>query len=840
MSDSPLGTPLPLDLARSPSHSGLRLSDIVPGDSLAHKYQKLFSDYTRVKAQHAVLKQAVVQLRDKNHQLAADHDDQQLAAKELRSQMEGYEFNNRRLTRRLDALQSELARAKSTGRSAWFGGKDTQRDLSSAREALEALGSDLQAKIDENEELHSMLAEARAALTGRTRALEMEVAQLQADRTAFQDQLTQHEDADRPKLKQYQRKLANLSQELDTLQTDHSALRIQLTCAQGERGYLQARHRLGRQLLASLATALGAGIPRRFDQVVMNHFRHTASTLQQAWRALRAQVVGAKVLFQPEVVQRHEALMQDCVDRLGGTLLTIPRNARGPLLAHLGQFYQWYFSYLLEMASPQDFYRDTYQQLIDKATTFTTGTWHPDFAPYFALHDLTALMTDKVVELRASPFQLVADVTAALAAVCLWKFYPWKEDAVGPHGQNDDVAETDMFAVDPWPAELMAVQRLHADWYRAYDTLQTGHRQTTETLKRLESEKRRLEVELQQATQRAGEDRKRSQQAGQFANQKMEKLTLTLQQLSAEIVEKKRVVEHLTRELEQEKQASSNFKDALHFNLDHFEQERRQLAESCQRTETDLKNAQQKSRELEKALSDRTRQTKDNQQRELVRMQQDLEQQQLREREQFSNIITELTHQVTALQEELIRRDATVPLAPQSATTGSEKSTTSSELPNGHIAADATDRPEIAPAPEIPNSNPPAEVQAPTDDAAEEIGAPVLVSASPNGEADSAIPSGHPNQDPATPSSVEQTTAKLAADFLVRERETAAYYDVIIAKLNVQLEITDSKAVEFHTAWTLASQRLQQVDQEKTVAHQHLGSLQERIAQLEVSLSFKA
>ncbi|KAF9389857.1 hypothetical protein BGX21_011602 [Mortierella sp. AD011] len=134
-------------------------------EELAEKYHKLFQDYTRIKAQHAVLKKAVLKsLQD----------------------LDLLTFHNQRLTKRIENLQNQ-ASSKSGG--SWLvGGGTVKKELEKSQSSLEAATIDLQTKIEENEKLHQQLYEINALyprhvteLQGKIQALEKQNQDLQLD-----------------------------------------------------------------------------------------------------------------------------------------------------------------------------------------------------------------------------------------------------------------------------------------------------------------------------------------------------------------------------------------------------------------------------------------------------------------------------------------------------------------------------------------------------------------------------------------------------------------------------------------------------------------------------------
>ncbi|KAF9585986.1 hypothetical protein BGW38_010627 [Lunasporangiospora selenospora] len=216
-------------------------------EELAEKYHKLFQDYTRIKAQHAVLKKAVLKsLQD----------------------LDLLSFHNQRLTKRITSLQ-ELATSKSGG--SWLmGGGSAKKELEKSQQSLEAATIDLQTKIEENEKLHQQLYEINALyprhvteLQSKIQSLEKQNQELQLDvqragtanedtiamvrkekddvekelgiiRNALADQLKDEQKASQSlqenvkKLEADVERLSKTELELETLQNEHMKLREEL------------------------------------------------------------------------------------------------------------------------------------------------------------------------------------------------------------------------------------------------------------------------------------------------------------------------------------------------------------------------------------------------------------------------------------------------------------------------------------------------------------------------------------------------------------------------------------------------------------------------------------
>ncbi|KAG0347666.1 hypothetical protein BG004_007235 [Podila humilis] len=157
-------------------------------EELNEKYHKLFQDYTRIKAQHAVLKKAVLKEQTENATMQVAMKEKEQEVRKSLQDLDLLSFHNQRLTKRIENLQT-LATAKSGGGS-WLGmgGGSVKKELEKSQTTLEAATIDLQAKIEENEKLHQQLYEINALyprhvteLQGKIQTLEKQNQELQVD-----------------------------------------------------------------------------------------------------------------------------------------------------------------------------------------------------------------------------------------------------------------------------------------------------------------------------------------------------------------------------------------------------------------------------------------------------------------------------------------------------------------------------------------------------------------------------------------------------------------------------------------------------------------------------------
>ncbi|KAG0060572.1 hypothetical protein BGZ89_012175 [Linnemannia elongata] len=234
-------------------------------EELAEKYHKLFQDYTRIKAQHAVLKKAVLKEQTENTAMQAAMKEKEQEVRKSLQDLDLLSFHNQRLTKRIENLQNQGA--TKSGGSWLMGGGSVKKELEKSQTTLEAATIDLQAKIEENEKLHQQLYEINALyprhvteLQGKIQALEKQNQELQVDvqragvanedtiamirkeKESMEKELRMIRDALAGQLKDEQRSSQNLRDKVERLENEIerlSKIEVELEALQGEHSKLK-------------------------------------------------------------------------------------------------------------------------------------------------------------------------------------------------------------------------------------------------------------------------------------------------------------------------------------------------------------------------------------------------------------------------------------------------------------------------------------------------------------------------------------------------------------------------------------------------------------------------
>ncbi|CAG8444944.1 8383_t:CDS:10 [Ambispora gerdemannii] len=154
-------------------------------EELANKYQKLFDEYSKIKAQQTVLKKAVIKEQAANVSL---HEEVKTKEHELRTSLQQLDlltFHNQRLTKRIESLQESGNTRLAPG---WLLGS-AKKELERSKSTLEALSTDLGRKIAENERLHADLNEVNGLYAHHKQLLQEKLSDLEKRNEELQVEL---------------------------------------------------------------------------------------------------------------------------------------------------------------------------------------------------------------------------------------------------------------------------------------------------------------------------------------------------------------------------------------------------------------------------------------------------------------------------------------------------------------------------------------------------------------------------------------------------------------------------------------------------------------------------
>jgi len=160
-----------------------------PGPDITTKYQKLATEYAKIRAQMSVLKKGLVDEQEKSSGLADQVHERDTQIRKQTSEMEAVLFRNQQLAKRINLLQEEAeAAASKKGKSRWV-----KRDRSGSKErhsqnnlgvdtAEQVINEELVAKITENAELKVKLNDIETQHSANTQALKLRIEDLEREK----------------------------------------------------------------------------------------------------------------------------------------------------------------------------------------------------------------------------------------------------------------------------------------------------------------------------------------------------------------------------------------------------------------------------------------------------------------------------------------------------------------------------------------------------------------------------------------------------------------------------------------------------------------------------------
>jgi len=158
------------------------------GPDLTTKYQKLATEYAKIRAQMTILKKGLVDEQEKGSSLSDQVHERDTQLRKQTSEMEAVLFRNQQLAKRINLLQEEAeAAASKKGKSRW------KRDRSGSKErhsqnsltvdsAEQVINEELVAKITENAELKVKLNDIETQHTANTQALKLRIEDLEREK----------------------------------------------------------------------------------------------------------------------------------------------------------------------------------------------------------------------------------------------------------------------------------------------------------------------------------------------------------------------------------------------------------------------------------------------------------------------------------------------------------------------------------------------------------------------------------------------------------------------------------------------------------------------------------
>ncbi|CAG8718196.1 3440_t:CDS:10, partial [Gigaspora rosea] len=180
---------------------------VTSAEELSEKYQKLFAEFTRMKAQHSVLKKAVIKEQKTNNTLQDECKNKEQELRTSLQQLDLLTFHNQRLTKRIESLQDSSAARLSPG---WLVGS-AKKELEKSKVTLEVTSIELNRKIEEN---------VNSLYTQHVNTLQSKISELERKTEGLQVELTRSHLASEEALSRIRQEKRDLDNELDKTRSE--------------------------------------------------------------------------------------------------------------------------------------------------------------------------------------------------------------------------------------------------------------------------------------------------------------------------------------------------------------------------------------------------------------------------------------------------------------------------------------------------------------------------------------------------------------------------------------------------------------------------------------------
>lgn len=206
---------------------------------LSTKYQKLATEYAKLRAQVVVLKKGVIDEQEKNHVLTDQAHEKDTQLRKYESEMEGVLFRNQQLSRRVNVLQEEIDAFQAKSKSRWKSSSSNGTSNGERERAdTSVINEELVAKITENARLHSTLDNIEKQYENTILTLQARIQDLEKEKSALGNEqknrereavesaseLRQENEALRTRVSLLERDLALRTKQAETLEVEVSVV----------------------------------------------------------------------------------------------------------------------------------------------------------------------------------------------------------------------------------------------------------------------------------------------------------------------------------------------------------------------------------------------------------------------------------------------------------------------------------------------------------------------------------------------------------------------------------------------------------------------------------------
>jgi len=187
------------------------------------KYQKLATEYAKLRSQITVLKKGVLDEQEKSSVLSEQLNDRETQIRRQESETEGILFRNQQLTRRVNVLQEEIDTLNTKPKSKWKlggGGESNGGHQDKDIHANRVINEELAAKITENARLHATLDDIEKQYETTIQTLQNRIQHLEKDKNQMGVNIRNHESETTDSIQHYTKENDELRNQIIVLKRD--------------------------------------------------------------------------------------------------------------------------------------------------------------------------------------------------------------------------------------------------------------------------------------------------------------------------------------------------------------------------------------------------------------------------------------------------------------------------------------------------------------------------------------------------------------------------------------------------------------------------------------------
>ncbi|XP_064599865.1 protein phosphatase 1 regulatory subunit 21-like [Liolophura sinensis] len=201
---------------------------------LQAKYQRLASEYSKLRAQIPVLKKAVFDEQENQNKLKDVLKEKEQVIRKYEQEIDSLSFRNQQLSKRVLFLQDELESAEVSKKKSKKGGDEHHHEPQNSVGASSVFGEELKSKIEENAKLHKQVQEAEQMYKSKLSSLEENLSKLQLESAQHQEVLNATVQSNKTQTDKLQEEKAMLEVRLQSVEQEMKEANSRAQIAEGK------------------------------------------------------------------------------------------------------------------------------------------------------------------------------------------------------------------------------------------------------------------------------------------------------------------------------------------------------------------------------------------------------------------------------------------------------------------------------------------------------------------------------------------------------------------------------------------------------------------------------